>query len=87
MTPVEVQAYMKRMTAEADSLHEVMIDISLYSDGAVSYRDLLEMPFKRVKQIRERLEKKMKGKGGSDMLEPGEVSQSPNAPKSYAEMR
>lgn len=87
MSHSELKEYLEKMATESDAAHQGLMDIALYSDGAASYAEILHMPTNRVKQLRERIERKHGGKGSDNKMKPGEVSQTPNAPPLYAETR
>lgn len=61
----QLQEYINKLAVESENLHEFLIDLGLYSNGSIPYRDLLQMPMQRIKQVKERLEHKMKKDAGS----------------------
>lgn len=83
MTGQELQKYIEKMNMASDKAHENLMDIALYSEGAVSYGDLLQMPMKRVKMFSERIDLKRNGGKTNEQLTPGEV----NGPAAMPEIR
>lgn len=57
--------FIEKLNVGMESFEEYLIDIALYSDGAVSYTELRNMPVKRVKQFEERMTDKFKKKSGN----------------------
>ena len=83
----ELKEYMDKMTMEADTIHDILMDIAIYSQGSITYKDLLLMPMKRVKQFQDRLQSKINSKSNSNKMKAGEVNRMPATPESRQEIR
>jgi hypothetical protein len=64
MNAQELNDYIEKLNVDADELEGYLFEVSIYSEGAITYSELREMPLKRIKIFEERLTDYMKKKSG-----------------------
>lgn len=60
MTVEELRSYAHTLTAHADSFRKRLMEIAVFSEGAISYSDILYMPLTHIKDLEEIIAKKVK---------------------------
>lgn len=69
LSRTELQKQVEKMSMEANALHDWLMDLSIYSDGAISYIELLQMPMSMVKRFQDRLQIKIDNINGNKKKE------------------
>ncbi len=64
MNAQELNDYIEKLNVDAEDLEGYLFEVSIYSEGAIAYSELREMPLKRIKVFEERLMDYMKKKSG-----------------------
>jgi len=75
MSAAEIRDYVNRLSVEQERMEEYLMDIALYSDGVISFGELVSMPMPRVKMYEKRLNEKLHRKAGKNApqkMEPGQ---------------
>lgn len=71
MNPQELNEYIEKLNVESEELEGYLFEVAIYSEGAITYSELREMPLKRIRVFEERLleyTKKKTGKKGQEYL-------------------
>ena len=64
MSPGELRDYVRRLSVEGETVEGYLMEVALYSDGVISYGELLSMPMPKVKLFEKRLSVKLQAKSG-----------------------
>ncbi len=88
----ELKQFIDSYTMEGKKLEELLIDITLYSEGAILLADLYNMPLKMINSVQSRIQIKIdksrpKNNKMSQKMVPGEVSKESATPQPKVENR
>lgn len=71
MTPDQLNEYIEKLNVDAKELEGYLFEVAIYSEGAITYTELREMPLTRIRIFEERLleyTKKKTGQKGQEYL-------------------
>lgn len=71
MDAYQLRDYIHKLDVEAENLEKYIMDVAIYSEAALSYSEMLNMPLDKIKIFEERLTDKMRkasGKPGTEYL-------------------
>jgi methionine synthase II (cobalamin-independent) len=60
MSPEELKTYTDKLIAQQKRIEQNMIELAVYSNGAFTYNDMLQIPAGQVKDIEDIITKKLK---------------------------
>ena len=64
MRPEELHAFTQDLVAQAKILEDNLLELSVFSNGSITYNDLLQMPVGQVKSLQRIITKKLKQEKG-----------------------
>lgn len=64
MTPEQLQAFTRQLVAQGEAYNKSLIDLAIYSNGSVTYNDILQMPLNQIKMIETSVSNKIKSERG-----------------------
>ena len=65
MNANDLRAYVHKLSVEKDKMEEYLMDVAIYSDGAITFSELVVMPINKIQMFEKRLSEKMKAKSGN----------------------
>lgn len=60
MTPYELKEYSNSLVAQANGFRKSLIEIAVFSEGAVTFADVMMMPLSQIRDLEEIVTKKIK---------------------------
>lgn len=60
MSALELNAFTKDLIVQQENLEQNLLELAVYSNGGLSYNDLLQMPLANVNRLSKIISKKIK---------------------------
>ena len=60
MSAIELNAFTKDLIVQQENLEQNLLELAVYSNGGLSYNDLLQMPLANVNRLSKIISKKIK---------------------------
>ena len=60
MSALELNAFTKDLIVQQENLEQNLLELAVYSNGGLSYNDLLQMPLANVNRLSKIISKKVK---------------------------
>ncbi len=60
MSAIELNAFTKDLIVQQENLEQNLLELAVYSNGGLSYNDLLQMPLANINRLSKIISKKIK---------------------------